>query len=414
MTRRGRHWVVRAVIALLLALPVGVTAGTAPPATADERVGVPVLAYYYIWYTPTSWRRAKSDLPLLGRYSSDERSVMEAHAQEAKSAGLDGFLVSWKHTPTLDRRLELLIDVAREYDLKLGIVYQGLNFFREPLPPARVASDLRWFARQYAADPVFSLQGRPIVVWSGTWRFTPDQIARVTRRVRGRIRVLASQRSAEEYRAVAASVDGDAYYWSSLDPSRDAHAQERLDALSEAVHAAGGLWVPSAAPGFDARLIGGHRVVQRRNGDTLRQQWRLAVQSSPDMVGIISWNEFSENSGVEPSRNYGNQSLRALASILSAAVPATITADSSEPGTTTGFPTRAVGLLVVAFGLVAASLGVLARRRGRARDPGESGGDDPDDAYDGPTGWPDDVPPPRQRATSPTHTQTPQHRWDRT
>ena len=40
---------------------------------------VPRLAYYYIWFNPTSWKRAKTDYPLLGRYSSDEQEVMRKH-----------------------------------------------------------------------------------------------------------------------------------------------------------------------------------------------------------------------------------------------------------------------------------------------------------------------------------------------
>lgn len=374
----------RILIAILLAVPLGVVAGSRAPAAASDQVGIPVLAYYYIWYTPSSWHHAKSDLPLLGPYSSDESAVMEAHAKEAKAAGLDGFLVSWKQTSQLDYRLAMLVRVASEYGLKLGIVYEGLNVLRRPLPPERVASDLRWFTQHYGHNPVFSIQGRPLVIWSGTWEFTPQQIEGVTRQVRGPIRVLASQRDAEEYRSIAGSVDGNAYYWSSLDPQVDTRAQERLNGLSDAVHATGGMWVPSVAPGFDARLNGGHRVVPRNDGDTLRAEWRLAMRSSPDMVGIVSWNEFTENSDIEPSRNNGNESLRALASILSATVPPAITADSSEPGGTTGFPIRAVALLVVAFGIVAGSLAVLGkhrrdRRGGAGRDDAGSGGpDDPD------------------------------------
>src|SRR5436309_10053666 len=41
------------------------------PSPAANRP-IPVLAYYYIWYNPSSWNRAKIDYPLLGRYSSDE------------------------------------------------------------------------------------------------------------------------------------------------------------------------------------------------------------------------------------------------------------------------------------------------------------------------------------------------------
>ncbi|HEX6034325.1 MAG TPA: hypothetical protein VFY83_07815, partial [Anaerolineales bacterium] len=44
--------------------------------THAPRETVPVLAYYYIWFDTESWNRAKTDYPLLGRYSSDDASVM--------------------------------------------------------------------------------------------------------------------------------------------------------------------------------------------------------------------------------------------------------------------------------------------------------------------------------------------------
>ena len=48
---------------------------------------IPVLAYYYIWFNPTSWKRAKIDYPLLGRYSSDDEVVMAEHVRMAQEAG---------------------------------------------------------------------------------------------------------------------------------------------------------------------------------------------------------------------------------------------------------------------------------------------------------------------------------------
>ena len=340
------------------------------PARANDEVGIPVYAYYYIWFNATSWNRAKSDFPLLGNYSSDERSVMEKHVEDAQSAGLDGFLVSWKHTPLLDTRLALLADVARSRDFSLGIVYQGLDFYRRPLPATRVADDMAWFAKTYGRDEVFARSGGPLVIWAGTWEFTHKEIERVSRRVRDGVTLLASQRNAKEYEPVAGLVDGDAYYWGSMDPEVDEFAQERLDDLGEAVHAKGGLWLPSAAPGFDATLVGGTRVVTRRAGQTLRDEWRLAIDSSADAVGVISWNEFSENSHIEPSEKYGNASLSALAAILSATVPESIAADSSAPGNEPPGPNPwRVGLmLAAAIALVPGSLLVLAwgrRRRGQ-------------------------------------------------
>ena len=82
--------------------------------------------------------------------------------------------------------------------------------------------------------------------------------------------------------------------------------------MGATVHQNGGIWIAPAAPGFDSRLLGGATVVDRKNGETLQTQLQAALQSQPDAIGLISWNEFSENSHIEPSHNYGHQALEAL------------------------------------------------------------------------------------------------------
>ena len=67
----------------------------------------------------------------------------------------------------------------------------------------------------------------------------------------------------EGYRRVAELVDGNAYYWASVNPRTYPGQAEKLAQMGKAVHARGGIWIPSAAPGFDARQVGGTSVVER-------------------------------------------------------------------------------------------------------------------------------------------------------
>lgn len=354
-----KHWWKQLyVCAMLLGLAA---AGRAQAAPAPP---IPVLAYYYIWFDTGSWERAKTDLPQLGAYSSDDRSVMEQHVRWAKAAGIGGFIVSWKSTPALNRRLQQLIDVASTERFKLVVIYQGLDFDRNPLPASRVATDLDFFAQTYAADPVFNVFGRPAVIWSGTWKFSRDEIAQVAGPRRKQLLLLASERNEDDYRRIADLVDGDAYYWSSVNPATFPHYQAKLDSMAKAVHERGGLWIAPAAAGFDARLIGGTQVVERNDGATLRTQLDAALRSSPDAVGLISWNEFSENSYIEPSRNYGQRYLEVLAGYQGGAVPAPATdLDSSMPGSVDiEVRPEALAPLVSMAALIAGSLGVLVWR----------------------------------------------------
>jgi hypothetical protein len=320
----------RHIMAALAACVLAAVAPTAADAAAANNP-IPTWAYYYIWYNATSWNRAKRDYPLLGRYSSDQASVMRAHVRLAQQAGIDGFIVSWKSTPVLNRRLRLLAGIAGRRHFHLAVIYQGLDFYRRPLPIARVARDLRHFSRTFARLPAFRGDGRPTVIWSGSWMFTPRALASVTAPLRGRLRMLASERNPSDYLAKASAFDGDAYYWSSVNPATYHGYAAKLAALGRAVHRTGGWWLAPAAPGFDGRLVGHPTVVDRRGGRTLRQELDVAEASNPDVVALISWNEFSENSHVEPSRNNGTRALDVLADRNGTTLSARAEIDSSQP-----------------------------------------------------------------------------------
>jgi Glycosyl hydrolase family 99 len=361
------HWIPRrrAKITTLLVVALLALALLVPAARASSGPA-PVFAYYYIWFNPSSWNRAKVDYPLLGRYASDDRAVMRQHIKWAKAAGIDGFLVSWKDTPVLDQRLQKLMGLANQMHFRLGIVYEGLDFKRRPLPATRVARDLRTFETKYASNRAFSSFGKPLIIWSGTWEFTPSEIASVTRERRARLRILASEKNAPDYERIASLVDGDAYYWSSVNPQTDTNFEQKLGGMAAAVHRHGGMWIPPAAPGFDARLIGGTREVPRRDGETLRTEMAAATAAEPDMIGLISWNEFSENSQVEPSRKYGSRYLEVLAAIDGRKVKLATDIESADPSTGgTGWQVPLLGL--VAIGIGGTLIGVRNRERTRPK-----------------------------------------------
>jgi hypothetical protein len=324
----------------------------------------PVLAHYYLWYDATSWNRAKSDYPLLGRYTSDQASVLREHVRLAKSAGIDGFIVSWKSTERLDRRLAALVEIAEEEDFALALTYQALDHDREPLPVQRMIDDLDRFVETHGASPAFDLFGPPLVAWTGTWRFSTEHVERLTDHFRDQLLVLATERDVAGYRRLAHAVDGELYYWSSADPVRNPRFRDKLAELGAEVHANGDLWIAPVAPGFDARLVGGTMVVPRREGETLRALWEGALASLPHAVGVISWNEFSENTHVEPSERHGTRTLEQLATLSGFEPVLDFEVDSSDDrGATNPSFTRLLSLGGLAAVFVVAAVRV-ARRAG--------------------------------------------------
>jgi hypothetical protein len=356
------------------ALPAA-TAASAPEAPAPvASPHAPVLAYFYIWFDTSSWRRAKTDYPLVGRYSSDDASVMRQQVRLAKRAGIEGFIVSWKHTPTLDRRLEQLIGIAEQEHFKLAVIYQGLDFHRQPLPTDTVARDLAYFTVAFSGRTPFKIFAKPLVIWSGTWQFSAADIERATKPVRSTIAVLGSEKNLSGYHRIASAVDGDAYYWSSVNPATYKGYIEKLTDLGDAVHAGGGLWIAPAAVGFDARKVGGNTVVPRAGGATLLTQIDAALASAPDALGLISWNEYSENSHLEPSRNYGYRGLDVVSDRLGTGVALGTGHASSRVGRSNAAPRRpapspptgpSAPIALAVFGTLIALVLVVGVRRAR-------------------------------------------------
>ncbi len=336
----------------------------AATATATAAVPVPMFAYYYIWFDPTSWEKNKLDYPLLGHYSSDDPAVMRQHIQWAKAAGIQAFIVSWKSTDKLNQRLDQLVKIAQSEDFKLAINYEGLDQQRNPLPASQVAKDFDYFTSHYAGNPVFNIYSKPMVIWAGTWKFSTQDIASVTQGRRDKLLILASDRDVPGIERLHGLIDGDAYYFSSVNPQTFPNYQGKLAGMAKAVHAQNGLWIAPVAPGFDARAIGGTTVVDRNNGATMEAEMNVAWQSSPDAIGIISWNEFTENSYIEPSQKYGHKYLDLLTTIGKAPVPQVLnfSLDSSDPG----FGGEAFLQKGLALGMIAAivvvSLVLIARR----------------------------------------------------
>ena len=57
----------------------------------------------------------------------------------------------------------------------------------------------------------------------------------MTDKLRDDLFILASERHADTYLELADVVDGNAYYWSSVDPERFPGYREKLDEMSDAV-----------------------------------------------------------------------------------------------------------------------------------------------------------------------------------
>jgi hypothetical protein len=63
------------------------------------------------------------------------------------------------------------------------------------------------------------------------------------------------------------------------------------------------------SPGYDDSHLDREMpyVIDRANGSLYEARWKAAVAAQPDWMLVTSWNEFWENTYIEPSRLYGRR-----------------------------------------------------------------------------------------------------------
>ncbi len=114
-------------------------------------------------------------------------------------------------------------------------------------------------------------------------------------------------------RGVSSLFDGDGWYWSNENPYSNPHAFKALDALARTLHAQHKLWFSPLGVGYNkSNFGGGGSCVPRKGVETLRRLYAGNLQSAPDGWMLISWNEFFENTYIEPSLRYGTAYLDEL------------------------------------------------------------------------------------------------------
>lgn len=355
-----------AVVAICLGLAAALTGSPnhrAVAATAKPRV----FAYYYLWWSADHWHSSLGShypytakpLPLPATlaangcnptsryagnsltdvpahiYSQDDPGFIEADVRQAASFGLTGFIVNWIGTGSASqtvtsnpysRRLQAMVDAVHKVNaqgipFKLWLSYKSSA---STVSQAAMDNDLKYFVAHYGSDPAFDRvqSSKPTVIWQGSRKYPLSRLQHESATFRSKLRLLGDESSWSSSRAPY--LDGDAYYWSSQDPWANPQSFSQLASLANTVRASvknldgsRKVWVAPFAPGFDKQLAGGSACVPRHGGWTIRALFSGNAKTNPDDFGLISWNEITEGSYVDPMTRYGSQDLTMLKSLIS-------------------------------------------------------------------------------------------------
>jgi hypothetical protein len=256
-----------------------------------------VAIFYYPWYsTPAvdgAWQhwnqnahRPPSDLysrffPAQGPYASDDPAVLERQMTQIAAAGVDEVIVSWwGRGSNEDRRLPVVMAAARRHHLTVAIhlePYDGRS-------PATVQQDLAYIAGLGIKDVfVYHPQDFAAADWATINTAAPQSL-----------RLFAGTQLV----GFAAAGKFDGFYTYDF----ITFGAAKFARLCQQAHAVHLLCAPSVGPGYDGTRAGEASPGRgRRNGQTYDNLWSAALQASPDLVTITSYNEWGEGTQIEPS-----------------------------------------------------------------------------------------------------------------
>jgi hypothetical protein len=265
------------------------------------------LALYYPWYTLSSWvnNAELRDTPLMP-YASNDPTAIDRQIDQAQSAGINAFIVSWigPNSPS-DNNLKLMLTEAAKKGFFIGFFLETTlgNLAQNP---QTAINWLTYISSQYSSNPaVLKINGRPVVI---PWETSTIPVA-----------TWASIRAGVRAQGQDVWLVQDTQDMTYID-TFDGVMHSSATGLAEKVryypvladNPAPKLWIGSAMPGFDERLLPcrpNPRYIDRQNGAYFRSQLDAVFSDSPQWVLIYTWNEWFENTYIEPSVNYGSQYL---------------------------------------------------------------------------------------------------------
>ena len=281
-----------------------------PPALGGERL---VLAFYYSWFDENTWRNETvPDFPTT-LYASRDRAAMARQIEQAQSAGIDAFVVSWYGPRTennqTETNLRALLDEASARNFRIVIDFETQGpFFGSS---GEVTQALRALLATHANHPAYlRVEGRPVIFFWRQQRFGVGAWQALREEVDPNRQALWIAEGVD----ISFQQVFDGHHLYSVAWSADPGAQllkwgQRVRSASQTWGRK--IWVATVMPGYnDTRTGRGDAFIRpREDGAYYAKTWNGALASGADWVIITSWNEWPEGTYIEPSQAHGSRYL---------------------------------------------------------------------------------------------------------
>lgn len=282
-------------------------------------------AFYFPWYKDADWisRQNLKDAPSQP-YNSQDGTAIARHIDQAQGAGIGGFIVSWQGLGSYtDQALPKLLQAAEQKDFAISVRFETLNNQGQPRAQSELAQQLIILLNNYGPHPAFmKVAGRPVV-------FVGDSVLVPTQTWSAVFGLVRAQGLDGFFLGESATQDDldvfDSLYtytvtdFGNLGPfvfavrpaSRYRHFFSATPRLV--------LKTATVQPGYDDELVaaaGEAKIVDRKDGLSYQSVIDAVVYRDQEWILISTWNQFYENTHVEPSELYGEQYLRLTAEMI--------------------------------------------------------------------------------------------------
>jgi hypothetical protein len=307
-----------------------------------------LLAHYMPWYqTPAghgSWgwhwtmdhfNPAQTDangrpeiashfMPLTGPYDSSDEALLEYQVLLMKISGIDGVIVDWygmenfRDYATLNESTGKLFAAVKKAGLVFVICYEDQSILHM-VEDNHLTSDqalahgqdvMRYMQEQWFSDDAYLKEaGQPVLFTFGPQYFKSSTQWDSLFAVVEPHPVLVTL----DKHMVSGSLSS--YPWPPM--FGISINQKALEAYLTQFYRKASRWeyiVGGAFPGFydiyqEAGVRNSYGYLDAQQGETFRYTLQLALDQNPDVVQLITWNDYGEGTNIEPTEEYGTQYL---------------------------------------------------------------------------------------------------------
>ncbi|MBN2281131.1 MAG: T9SS type A sorting domain-containing protein [Candidatus Marinimicrobia bacterium] len=286
--------------------------------------------------------------PLTGPYDSRDIDLLEYHVLLMKLAGIDGVIVDWygiedyHDYAALHEATEELFYSIQEAELEFSICYEDRTVeamvsggHLNPSEALVHGTEVMEFMENtwFGDDCYVKLDGKPLLFSWGPLYF----------------------KSNSEWETLFSSLDpkpllftldnkkfdtaSGAFPWPPMHLSKNGLlSQVDLNLYLTQFYQKSLVWeyrVATAFPGFhdiyeEAGLHDSYGYLDRENGDTFHNTLTLAMNYSPNILQIATWNDFGEGTIIEPTLEFGYQYLEDLQNFRRETIDSTFNFDGDD------------------------------------------------------------------------------------